>query len=203
MGQGRLIVLDGPDGAGKTTQAKMLAERFRQGGFNTEHLRDPGGTDLSEQIRVLLLDPLNEMSNRTETLLFLAARAQLVHEKIRPALNEGKIIVCERFSSSTIAYQGSAGGLGVEAVETICQFATGGISPDMTILLDIDPEISLKRIQTAKDRLEMRGHEYHERVRIGFMQYALSHPGRVVVVDAGRDPEEVHERIWGAVAGVI
>lgn len=203
MGSGRFIVLDGPDGSGKSTQAALLVERLKQGGFQSEHLRDPGRTDLGEQIRVLLLDPLREISPRAEALLFLASRAQLVEEKVRPALAEGKVVVCERFSSATIAYQGSAAGLGVEVVEKVCQFATGGLVPDITMILDLVPDEALRRIQGKLDRLEMKGRDFHERVRLGFLQYALSHPGAVIVIDAAGAAEEVHERIWSAVAGVL
>lgn len=203
MGKGRLLVLDGPDGAGKTTQTRLLIDRLRSSGFAVEHLRDPGGTDLGEQIRILLLDPLREISARAEALLFLASRAQLVEEKIRPALAAGKIVVCERFHSSTVAYQGFAGGLGAEPIENACQFSAGGLLPDLTMILDIDPDGALKRIQGKLDRLEMRGSDYHEQVRLGFMQYAMAHPGAVVVVDAHGSELEVHERIWSAAAGVL
>lgn len=203
MGKGRLLVLDGPDGAGKTTQTRLLIDRLRSSGFAVEHLRDPGGTDLGEQIRILLLDPLREITTRAEALLFLASRAQLVEEKIRPAMAAGKIVVCERFHSSTIAYQGYAGGLGAEAIETACQFSAGGLTPDLTMILDMDPDGALKRIEGKLDRLEMKGRDFHEQVRMGFMQYALTHPGGVIIVDAAGTELEVHERIWSAAAGVL
>ncbi len=203
MGKGRFLVLDGPDGAGKSTQAAKLVERLKAGHFKAEHLRDPGSTDFGEKLRQLLLDPLSEISLRSETLLFLACRAQLVEEKIRPALEAGKIVVCERFHASTIAYQGSAAGVDPGLIEKLCHFSSGGLTPDMMILLDLDPEESMRRVGEKRDRLEMRSRDYHERVRLGFMQYALSHPGAVSVIEALGTEEEVHDAIWTSVAGIL
>ncbi len=144
---GRFLVLDGPDGCGKSTQAKRLVDRLRADGRDVLHTREPGGTRTGEAIRALLLDPSRgEMTLRAELLLYMASRAQIVEEVLRPALAADRVIVCERYLSSSIAYQGVAGGLGADEVARVGAFATGGLAPDVTVILDIDPSLALDRL---------------------------------------------------------
>ncbi|MBI5369125.1 MAG: dTMP kinase [Planctomycetes bacterium] len=200
MSPGRFLVLDGPDGSGKSTQTRLLIEHLRTRGLDPLHLREPGSTPIGEKIRKVLLDPENRaMHLKTELLLYMACRAQIVEEVIRPALAAGRVVVCERYLSSSIAYQGCAGGLGVEAVAAIGAFATGGLAPDLTLLLDLPPATGLGRIRSALDRIETRTLDFHEQVRRGFLRLAELDPARYAVVDAARARDliqaELRERI--------
>lgn len=199
MERGAFITLEGPEGAGKTTQARLLGERLRATGWPVVLTREPGGDPLSEAIRSLLQNPELVVTPRAELLLFLAARAQHVDRVIRPALERGEIVVCDRFSDSTIAYQGYGAGLPWDAVASLTQFATGGLEPDLTLLLDVDPAIGLQR-QGEWNRMEHRGVEFHHRVRAGFLALARMHPERIRVVDASRTFEEVAGEIWSTVS---
>ncbi|MBI3270552.1 MAG: dTMP kinase [Planctomycetes bacterium] len=195
MNRGRFLVLDGPDGSGKSTQTRMLCEFLSSAGRDPLHLREPGGTSIGEKVRKILLDPENRsMHLKTELLLYMASRAQIVEEVIRPALAAGRIVVCERFLSSSLAYQGFAGGLGTETVATIGTFATGGLVPDRTFLLDIPAAAGLGRIRRKTpnlDRIEDRTLDFHERVRQGFLGLARQEPERYVVLDASGEPDAV------------
>lgn len=198
---GRFLVLDGPDGCGKSTQAKRLVERLRSEGRDVLHTREPGGTRTGEAIRALLLDPSRgEMTLRAELLLYMASRAQIVDEVLRPALVAGRVIVCERYLSSSIAYQGVAGGLGADEVARVGAFATGGLAPDLTVILDIDPHAGLSRVARGKDRIEGRSLAYHEAVRRGFLDLAAKDPSRYAVVDALGSEDAVAVRVWAAVS---
>ncbi len=204
MNAGRFVVLDGPDGCGKSTQARRLVERLGADGRDVLHTREPGGTRTGEAIRALLLDPSRgEITLRTELLLYMASRAQIVEEVLRPALAAGRLIVCERYLSSSVAYQGVAGGLGADAVAQVGAFATGGLAPDLTVVLDIDARAGLARIARGKDRLEGRSLEFHEAVRRGFLDLARNDPSRYSVVDARGAEDEVASRVWTAVAPVV
>lgn len=193
---GRFICLEGPDGAGKTTQAARLVEWLRQGSLDVLPCRDPGGTPLGEQVRTLLQGrDQAPIGLRAEMLLFMASRAQLVDEVIRPALSTGRIVVSDRYLLSNVVYQGYAGGLGVEELWLVGRAATGGLMPDLTLILDVEPEAALRRIGAPRDRIEDRPLAYRRRVREGFLQIAATCPAPVVVVDASGDADGVASRI--------
>lgn len=186
------ITLEGPEGCGKTTQAKLLAESLETRGVRVKLTREPGGDPVSEEIRAVLLDgPDHSVVDRTELLLYLAARAQHTERVIRPALAEGCVVICARYADSTIAYQGYGSGLDLDLVRRMNDFATGGLVPDLTILLDIDVETGLSR-QHDWNRMERKAVEYHERVRQGFLTEARLDPDRFAVVDASASIDAVH-----------
>lgn len=194
------ISLEGIDGSGKTTQAKRLAEAM---GTEAMMVREPGGTVAGERIRELLKDPELELDPLAELLLFCAARAQLVEHVIRPAIEAGRAVVCDRFSDSSVAYQGVARGLGAERVERLCDLATGGLWPDLTVLLRLHPEVAAERIAAegrAADRFEGEGMELQKRVAEGYEDVARRHPDRVRVVDASGDPDAVHAAVMAEVS---
>src|SRR5687768_2777921 len=197
------IALEGVDGSGKTTQAARLAEAL---GPETLLVREPGGTKAGERIRELLKDPDIRLDPMAELLLFCAARAQLVEEVIRPALEAGRTVVCDRFSDSSVAYQGVARGLGSDRVAELCDLATGGLWPGLTVLLRLHPEVAAERIAAegrAADRFEGEGMELQKRVAEGYEEIAKRHPERVRVVDASGDPDKVHEAVLAEVRSVM
>ena len=197
---GRFIVFDGPDGSGKSTQFARFAEAADEAGVDLETVREPGGTEIGERIRSILLDPTHEsMDLRAEMLLYMAARAQLVAERIRPALKQNKLVLADRYVSSTLAYQGHAGGLGREAIETTAAIATGGLRPDLTVLFDVDPDTAERRIGQNKDRMESKGEGYHARVRTGYLDQAEQDPDQVLVIDSTETIDRVFERLCGLV----
>ena len=183
------IVLDGADGCGKTTQAKLLAEALQRRGVEAILTHEPGGTPAGERIRDVLLSPATgDLNPLTEALLFCADRAQHVLEVVRPALEAGQIVISDRYSSSTTVYQGHAGGVGAETVETLNRIATHGLQPDLLIVLDLDPMVGLRRKRgDLADRIERKSLDFHRRVREGFIAYAESLGPRAVVLDADRD----------------
>lgn len=189
---GKFIVLDGGDGCGKSTQVEMLGEWLESNGAEVVSFRDPGDTVAGEKIREILLDTAHEgMGDNVEVLLYMAARAQLWKEKIEPALAEGKCVVMDRWVSSTCAYQGCAGGFGVEKVIALGGDCLERVWPDLTIVLDVDLETAGARMDRALDRMEQKGDAYHGKVRHGFL--TLANIGEnVAVVDAGRSIERVH-----------
>lgn len=202
--RGRFIVIDGVEGSGKSTQVAMLAERLREGGVDVVVTHEPGGTEMGEGVRQLLLDPkYTDVSSLTEVFLFCASRAQHVSEIIRPALESGKTVVCDRFVASTVVYQGFAGGLGFALVEQLNEIATGGILPDLTIILDIDPETGMTRkfgeTSADADRIERKAMDFHQRVREGYLQFAHRHRPRVRVVGASASIEDIHREICSIV----
>jgi dTMP kinase len=207
---GVFLTLEGPEGAGKTTQARLLAEYLRSGGRDVIGVREPGGTPIGEQIRALLLDPRRaEMDARTEMLLFAASRAQLVAQVIAPALRAGRDVVCDRYVDASLAYQGVGRGIGLEVVRTVNAVATGGVSPDLTLLLDIDVDRGLERAraetgpQAAGDRMEQEVLAFHQRVREGFLSLAQKEPHRIRVIDARGSVTAVQEAIRQAVAQIL
>ena len=185
------ISLEGIDGSGKSTQARLLAEALGEG---TVAIREPGGTAAAERIRELLADPGVELEPLAELMLFLAARADLTERVIRPALEAGRNVVADRFSDSSVAYQGSARGLGVGEVIGLCEAATDGLWPDLTLLLRIDPETGLGRAD-GEDRFEQEGLELQGAVAEAYDEIAQVASDRVVVIDASGTVEEVHERV--------
>jgi len=195
---GLFITFEGPDGAGKTTQVEAFARALRQQGYDVLVTREPGGTPLSDKIRALLLDPAHkEMADATEVLLYAAARAQHVQEKVIPALQSGRIVVCDRFVDASIAYQGYGLGLAVAEIVEINRFAAAGLQPDRTYLLDIPVSVGRLRLGQRErlDRIEQKGEQYHQRVRNGFRQIAEQYPQRVRLIDANRSIEQVHAEI--------
>ena len=198
---GKFIVLDGPDGCGKSTQSKMLTERLKGQGVRVENFRDPGTTAIGEKIREILLNPEHAaMSVRTELLLYMAARAQLWEEKLAPALNSGKCVVMDRWISSTCAYQGYAGGFGVENVLDLGRSCLERVWPDLTIVLDVDLKTAAERMDRQLDRMEQKGTEFHKKVREGFLQ--LDKQKNVTVIDASTDIEKVHQEVIEAIGKI-
>ncbi len=195
--EGLFITLEGPDGSGKSTITKLIGDYLEEKGIEYIVTREPGGTDIGEDIRDIILDNKNtKMGPETEALLYAASRGQHIHEKILPALEEGKLIICDRFLLSSLAYQGIARGLGVEEVKSINDFALRGIKPDKILFFHIDPEVSLKR-KTAKlggDRLEKEGEEFHNRVYNGYMDLVDLYPENIKVIDATKTVEEVFDQ---------
>jgi dTMP kinase len=192
------ITLEGPEGSGKTSHLKPLAEWLAGQGYRVHTAREPGGTSISEQIRAVIHDLKNtEMHPRTETLLYQAARAQIVEQIIRPKLVEGYIVLCDRYADSTLAYQGYGHQQNLDEVRALIHYATGGLVPDLTILLDVNVEVGLKR-KTKSDewnRLDAYDLEFHQRVRAGYLEMAKQEPGRWVVVDAGKEWEKVQKQL--------
>ncbi len=195
---GVFVTFEGPDGAGKTTQVRLLAEALRQRGHEVVVTREPGGTRISDKIREMILDPSHqEMCDVTEILLYAASRAQHVREIILPSVNDGKIVLCDRFVDASIAYQGFGLGFPLEHIRAINQVATGGLVPDRTYLLDIPVTEGKARLaaRAGLDRIEQKGAAYHERVRAGFLQLAAEHPKRIRVIDANRPLEQIGAEI--------
>jgi dTMP kinase len=205
---GLFISLEGPEGAGKTLQAERLAAAIRVRGHRAVLTREPGGTALGERLRGIVLassDGDAPIDIRTDALLFNAARAQLVAEVIKPALAAGDVVVCARFADSTLAYQGYGAGLPIVELRALASVATAGIEPDLTILLDVEPEVGLARkSDDSRNRFEATFDlEFHRRVRGGFLELARQEPTRWRVVDAARAPEAVFEDVLGAAIEVL
>ena len=198
---GRLIAFEGVEGAGKSTQLELLRQALegRRGDPPVDRsrevvvTREPGGTPAGERVRALLLDPEVELGPRAEALLFAAARAELVAEVIRPALERGAVVLCDRYLDSSLAYQGDARGLGRGPVEEVNRFATGGLLPDLVVLLDLDPASGLRRRSGELDRIEAQDLAFHRRVRQAFCDLAAANPGRFAVVDGAAPVAEVAE----------
>ena len=202
--RGHFIVLDGPEGSGKSTQVERLAERLRAGGLLVDCVRDPGSTPVSERIRALLLDPaVGHIEASTEMFLYMASRSEMVARIIRPAVASGRTVVCDRFISSTIAYQGTAGGIDPEEIVRAGHVALGDLWPDLVVLLDLPPEEGFARIEREHDRMERKGLDFHRRVAEGFRDLARRDPENHVLVDARGTPEEIADRIWSIVKRVL
>src|SRR4051812_40519467 len=202
--RGLFLTLDGLDGGGKTTQAAALAAWLRARGVDVVTCRDPGGTALGDQLRRILQDRATvNLALRAEMLLFMASRAQLVEEVVRPALEAGRTVVSDRYLLANLVYQGYAGGLPVEEIARIGMAATGNLLPDLTLLLDVPPELARRRVGAARDRIEDRPAAYHAKVREGFLQAAAApggtYPAPIVVVDATAEPAVVAARIQSEV----
>ncbi len=199
-GRPRFLVLEGVDGSGKSTQARRLVQRLETLGRKVRHLREPGSTRVGERVREILLDPtLGEIAPVTEVLLYQAARAELVAEVLRPALDQGLDVVLERWHYATSAYQGVAGGAGLEIVRATSAVAVQGLEPDRAVLLDLPDERAAARLGRALDRIELRGDRYRARVAQAYRAIFADDPDRLRVVEADADPSEVERRVWDAV----
>ena len=198
---GLFLTFEGPEGAGKSTQLARLVARLEAEGIAHIVTREPGGTPLGTRVRDVLLDPALTIDPLPEFLLYSASRAQLVANVIRPALDRGEVVVCDRYADSSLAYQGAGRGLDTTLLSSITAAATGGLTPDLTVLLDLDPVVGLERAarRGQPDRLELADLEFHRRVRQGFLELALRSPGRFLVLDATLDQETIHAAIWAAV----
>lgn len=195
------ITFEGPEGSGKTTVSNIIEKRLEEIGYQVVHTREPGGTSIAEQIRNIILDKANTMLDaRAEALLYAASRRQHLVEKVWPALKEGKIVICDRYIDSSLAYQGGARHLGVENVLNINMFATEGTFPDMTLLFDIKPEDGLHRIAANANRevnrLDLEKIEFHKSVRNTFLELAKQYKDRYVIIDASKPLDEVIENTW-------
>ncbi|MBN2313751.1 MAG: dTMP kinase [Sedimentisphaerales bacterium] len=201
--KGKFIVLDGPDGCGKSTQAGLLVQWLKEQGVATRRFRDPGDTAIGEKIRDILLNPEHSaMSTRTELLLYMAARSQLWNERIGPALHENQCVVLDRWLSSTCAYQGYAGGFGMDRVIKIATDCLERVWPDLTIILDVDIKTSSKRLSRELDRMEAKGDGYHQKVREGFLQLADKRDN-FIVVDATQDIHNIHKNVIKSVRNLL
>jgi dTMP kinase len=210
--RGVFITLEGPDGSGKSTQMRLLAERLRASGYPILESVEPGGTPIGVQIRRILLDPANqELCPTTELLLMFAARAQNVEQWILPALAEGKIVLSDRFTDSTIAYQGAGRNLGIETVLAVDRIACHGVVPDLTLVIDIEAEAGLERAHhrnrsgpsASESRIDEQAVEFHRKVREAYHSLAEREPQRVRLIDGNAAPEMIAEKVWKAVCAVL
>jgi dTMP kinase len=205
---GKLITFEGIDGSGKTTQMKLLAARLLATGHDVFQTVDPGGTAVGHQIRRILLDPGNDnLHPNAELLLFFASRAQNLEQCILPALSAGRIVLCHRFTDSTLAYQGYARGLGAETVLALDRIACRGLAPDLTLLIDLDLDTALSRAQernaggaTDETRMDDQALEFHQKVRDAYLALAKRHAGPFRVIDGRGSPEEIAARVWESAA---
>ncbi len=198
------ITLEGPEGSGKTTAVESAVKKLQEMGYEVVRTREPGGTPIAEQIRNVILDKENTaMDSRTEALLYAASRRQHLVEKVWPALKEGKVVICDRYLDSSLAYQGGARGLGIEEVLNVNLFATENTWPDLTLLFDIKPEVGLARISANAgrevNRLDLEKIEFHNKVRESFLNLAKRFPERYVIIDAGKSKEEVAKATMEAI----
>ena len=201
--QGLFITFEGPDGCGKTTQMKLLAEYFEKKGKEVVLTREPGGKGLGEKVREILLNYDGEVSDRCESFLFLADRAQNIDIIVNPAVKAGKIVLCDRHIDSTVAYQGYGRGLNIDRINMLNNLATNGKKPDLTLVFDVDVETSMKRVGKEKDRMESAGIDFHNRVRKGYLELAKQEPKRIKVLDATKSIEEIHKDVINILAEVF
>jgi dTMP kinase len=207
IARGRFITFEGIDGCGKTTQFRLLAQWLRENGKDVTETVEPGGTKIGQQIRKILLDPASaEIQPRTELLLYFASRAQNVEQVIRPALDRGSIVLCDRFTDSTLVYQGCGRGLDTAIVRDLDRIACGGVKPDVTVLIDIDLETSLHRARRrnertgpAESRIDEEDAAFHERVRKGYLALAEAERDRIVKIDGRAGIGEVAKRVREAI----
>ncbi len=195
MDKGLFITFEGADGCGKTTQMNLLAEYLKKEGYEVVITREPGAKGLGEKVRDILLNYNGPVSDRCESFLFLADRAQNIDVIVTPAINDGKIVLCDRHIDSTVAYQGYGRGLDIERINMLNNIATNGIKPDLTIVFDIDVKTSMQRVGKEKDRMESAGIEFHNRVRTGYLELAKHFPERIKVVDATDSIENINKKV--------
>ncbi len=194
--KGKFITFEGSEGCGKSTQSRLLVDYLKKKGFQVVYLREPGGTKISEKIRKILLDAKNDsLSPAAEMLLYMAARAQVVSAVIKPALQKGKVVVCDRFLDSTLAYQGYGSGLDTNLIKIIGKFVTQGIIPDLTIFLDLPVRKGLVHRKSVEDRIESRSLKYHTRVRNGYLKLAHYQPKRIKIVKVAKDKCVTQDKI--------
>ena len=204
--KGLFIVLEGPDGSGKSTVAKELCKKLENDGLQVVHTREPGGIEISEEIRNIILDPKNTMMDaKTEALLYAASRRQHLVEKVFPATNSGKIVVCERFLDSSLAYQGFGRGLGLDEVLNINLFAIDNTYPDLTIYLDVDEQVGLDRLKDRdfKDRLDQESIDFHHRVKQGYAEVLKRFKDRIKIVDASKPLDDVIDSTYKIVKDLL
>lgn len=202
--RGLFISLEGPEGSGKSTQAKLLHQYLRKNGFNVNFIHEPGTTAVGKKIRSILLDPENkELKPLTEMLLYMTSRAQLIDEKIKPALDEKRIIICDRFLDSTLVYQGYGLGMDLKFIKNLGDIVCQGIEPSLTIMLDIQPAIGLRRSKKIKDRIERRSLGYHNKVRRGYLRIAKANRERVRLIPAESSVSHIHSQIIKLVNSLI
>jgi dTMP kinase len=200
---GKFLVLDGPEGCGKSTQAQLLLQRLKTSDHDAILVRDPGSTPTGEQIRALLLNPASgDINMRCEMLLYMAARAQMMAQIILPALHSGQTVICDRFVSSTLAYQLGGDGLTSDDIRKTAAIAIRDRWPDLTIILDLPVEKAMSRINRQMDRIEQRSREYHEQVRRNYLDQAAADPKHYRVIAADRPPEAVHADIWKEISNL-
>ena len=195
MKKGLFITFEGADGCGKTTQMKLLAEYLEQKGIDVVLTREPGGKGLGEKVREILLNYEGPVSDRCESFLFLADRAQNIDIIVKPAVEEGKIVLCDRHIDSTVAYQGYGRGLDIKRINMLNDIATNGQKPELTFVFDIDVETSMQRIGKEKDRMESAGIDFHNRVRQGYLELAKQEPQRIKVLDATKSINEIRQEV--------
>ncbi|EFV74158.1 MULTISPECIES: dTMP kinase [Cytobacillus] len=208
MKKGKFITVEGPEGAGKTTIIDMLASNLAKEGYQVLQTREPGGIEIAEQIRSVILDKNNtKMDPRTEALLYAAARRQHLAEKVKPAMDKGYIILCDRFIDSSLAYQGYARGLGIDEVYSINSFAIEGMMPELTLYFDIEPEAGLDRINQHKgrevNRLDLEKLDFHHKVREGYLKLMELYPERIFKIDASGTLEEVYQQAESKLKEII
>lgn len=203
MKKGLFITLEGADGCGKTTQLNLLKEYLTSRGYEIVVTREPGGKGLGEKLREILLNYDGEVSDRCEAFLYLADRAQNIDTIIKPAINSGKIVLCDRHTDSSVAYQGYGREQNIDNINMLNELAVNGVHPDLTIVFDIDTETSMARVGAEKDRLESAGIEFHKRVRNGYLEIAKKNPQRIKVVDASQTIEDVQRDVIKIVEGVL
>ena len=197
------ITFEGIDSCGKTTQADLLAEGLKEAGWPVVFTHEPGGTEIGDKIRELLLSKENsQMVWVAELFLYMASRAQHTEERIRPAIQQGKIVVCDRYTDSTLAYQGYGRGLDRKLIHRLNQIATGGLIPQLTFLIDIPPQLAMQR-KFSKDRLEGEDSDFHSRVRKGYLKIAKDEPQRFCIIDSSRGIEEIHQEIMAIAMGKL
>ncbi|MDI3480869.1 MAG: dTMP kinase [Tepidanaerobacteraceae bacterium] len=202
--KGKFITIEGPDGAGKTTQVRKIAQYLKSAGKNVLITREPGGTAFGEKLRDTLLSPgIESPVPEAEALIYAASRAQLIKKVIAPALLGGTHVLCDRFVDSSLAYQGWARGLGIQTIMEINSWFIQDWWPDITILLDVDPALSISRLNRARDRLERETMDFHKRVREGFLKVRDMFPERIVTVDASESPEKVFNAIIGVIKNIL